>query len=101
KDTLAENRDHAAVTADGHKVQLLANINSLSDAQAAVAMGASGVGLFRTEYIFLTHPDVPDEEQQLEAYREIIRASPNQQVTIRPLALGGDKKITCLDHGAQ
>ena len=46
------------------QVELLANINNLADAQAAVAMGASGVGLFRTEYIFLTHPDVPDEEQQ-------------------------------------
>ena len=42
-------------------------------------MGASGVGLFRTEYLFLTHPDVPDEEEQFEAYREIIAASPNQQ----------------------
>ena len=98
KDTLAENRDQPAVTADGHKIQLLANINSLLDAQAAVAMGASGVGLFRTEYIFLTHPDVPDEEQQLEAYREIIRASPNNQVTIRTLDLGGDKTIPYLGH---
>ncbi len=42
-------------------------------------MGASGVGLFRTEYLFLTHPDVPDEEEQVEAYRQIIEASPNQQ----------------------
>jgi phosphotransferase system enzyme I (PtsI) len=98
KDTLAENRDQPAVTADGTKIQLLANINSLPDAQAAVAMGASGVGLFRTEYIFLTHPDVPDEEQQLEAYREIIRASPNHQVTIRTLDLGGDKTIPYLGH---
>jgi phosphotransferase system enzyme I (PtsI) len=98
KDALAENRDHPAVTADGHKLRLLANINSVSDARAAVAMGASGVGLFRTEYIFLTHPDVPDEEQQLEAYREIIEASPNHEVTIRTLDLGGDKTIPYLGH---
>jgi phosphoenolpyruvate-protein phosphotransferase (PTS system enzyme I) len=101
KDTLAENRDQPAVTADGHKVELLANINSLSDAQAAGAMGASGVGLFRTEYIFLTHPDVPDEEQQLTAYREIIEASPNRQVTIRTLDLGGDKTIPYLGHARE
>ncbi len=98
KDTLAENRDQPAVTADGHKVELLANINSLADAKAAGAMGAAGVGLFRTEYLFLTHPDVPDEEQQLTAYREIIEASPNRQVTIRTLDLGGDKTIPYLGH---
>ena len=101
KDALAENRDHPAVTADGHPVQLLANINSLGDAQAATAMGASGVGLFRTEYLFLTHPDVPDEEEQLAAYREIIAASPNRQVTIRTLDLGGDKTIPYLGHARE
>jgi phosphotransferase system enzyme I (PtsI) len=101
KDALAENRDRPAVSADGETVELLANINSRADAQAAVAMGASGVGLFRTEYIFLTHPDVPDEEQQLAAYREIIEASPNQQVTIRTLDLGGDKTIPYLGHARE
>jgi phosphotransferase system enzyme I (PtsI) len=101
KDALAENRERPAVTADGEKIELLANINSLADAQAAVAMGASGVGLFRTEYIFLTHPDVPDEEQQLTAYTEIIRASPNHQVTIRTLDLGGDKTIPYLGHSRE
>ena len=101
KDTLAENRDQPAITADGQRVELLANINSVADAQAAVAMGASGVGLFRTEYIFLTHPDVPDEEQQLAAYREIIAASPNQHVTIRTLDLGGDKTIPYLGHARE
>jgi phosphotransferase system enzyme I (PtsI) len=54
--------------------------------------------LFRTEYIFLAHPDVPDEEQQRAAYREIIAASPNHQVTIRTLDLGGDKTIPYLGH---
>jgi phosphotransferase system enzyme I (PtsI) len=96
KDALAVNRDQPAVSADGHAVQLLANINSLADAEAATAMGASGVGLFRTEYLFLTHPDVPDEEEQLQAYRGIIDSSPNHQVTIRTLDLGGDKTIPYL-----
>ena len=101
KDTLAENRERPAITADGQRVELLANINSLADARAAGAMGASGVGLFRTEYLFLTHPDVPDEEQQLAAYRDIIAASPNHQVTIRTLDLGGDKTIPYLGHARE
>ena len=59
-------------------------------------MGASGVGLYRTEYLFLTHPDVPDEEEQFAAYKEIIAASPNHRITIRTLDLGGDKTIPYL-----
>ncbi len=59
-------------------------------------MGAAGIGLFRTEYLFLTHPSVPDEEEQLAAYRQIIAASPGRRVTIRTLDLGGDKTIPYL-----
>ncbi len=101
KDALAVNRDQPATTADGESVELLANINNLSDARAAVAMGASGIGLFRTEYLFLTHRDVPDEDEQLAAYREIIAASPNHTVTIRTLDLGGDKTIPYLGHARE
>lgn len=96
KDVLAENRDQPARSADGERLELLANINGLDDARAAVAMGAAGVGLFRTEYLFLTHPDVPSEEEQLAAYRAIIAASPGRKVTIRTLDLGGDKTIPYL-----
>lgn len=96
KDTLAANRDHPAVSADGEAVDLLANINGLADAHAAKAMGASGVGLYRTEYLFLTHHDVPDEQEQLRDYRSILAASPNHAVTIRTLDLGGDKSIPYL-----
>ena len=98
KDHLAANRHQKPVTADGIEVELMANINNLSDAQAAGAMGASGVGLYRTEYLFLTHPDVPDEEEQTATYQKIIAASPNQKVTIRTLDLGGDKTIPYLGH---
>jgi phosphoenolpyruvate-protein kinase (PTS system EI component) len=76
----------------------MANVNSVSDAEAAVAMGATGVGLFRTEYLYLTHPAVPGEEEQLEEYRDVIRASPNHSVTIRSLDLGGDKTVPFLGH---
>ncbi len=98
KDHLAENRHHPARTADGSSLQLLANINGCADAKAAVAMGASGVGLYRTEYLYLTHDDVPDEEEQLAAYREIIEACPGHDVTIRTLDIGGDKTVPYLGY---
>lgn len=91
RDKLAHNRDHAAVTRDQVGIELLANINSLTDAHSAIAMGAGGVGLYRTEFLYLTHPNVPDEEEQLAIYNEIIEASPNRNVTIRTLDIGGDK----------
>jgi phosphotransferase system enzyme I (PtsI) len=98
KDTLAANRNLAARSADGETVELLANVNGLDDARSAVAMGAQGVGLFRTEYLFLSHPDVPDEEEQLAAYRKVVAASPNRRATIRTLDLGGDKTIPYLSR---
>lgn len=99
RDRLIENRDLEAVTADGVAVELLANVNSLADAIMAQRTGAVGVGLYRTEFLFLTHANVPDEEEQLAEYRRIIEAAPNRRVTIRVLDLGGDKQLPYLgDH---
>jgi phosphotransferase system enzyme I (PtsI) len=98
KDHLASNRDLPAVTADGVQLQLQGNINGVADAKASCAMGASGVGLYRTEYLYLTHPNVPDEDEQYEVYREIFAASPNHNVTIRTLDIGGDKTVAYLGH---
>jgi phosphoenolpyruvate-protein phosphotransferase len=96
RDRLIENREHEAVSADGIAVELLANVNSAADAIAAGKVGATGVGLYRTEYLFLTHPAVPSEEEQLAAYRGVIEAAPNRTVTIRTLDLGGDKQVPYL-----
>ena len=96
RDHLAANRDQPAVTADGTQLTLFANINHSADAAAATAMGASGVGLYRTEYLYLTHENVPDEDEQVAAYIDIIDASPNHRVTIRTLDIGGDKTIPYL-----
>ena len=98
KDQLAANRDLPSVSADGESVDLLANINSVKDLKAAAAMGAAGVGLYRTEYLYLTHTSVPGEEEQYEAYLAVARACPNQSVTIRTLDLGGDKTVPYLGH---
>jgi phosphotransferase system enzyme I (PtsI) len=101
KDQLAENRDHPALSADGTELRLQANINGVTDAAAAHAMGASGVGLYRTEYLYLTHSDVPDEDEQYRTYREIIESSPNHNVTVRTLDIGGDKTVSYLGHDHQ
>jgi phosphoenolpyruvate-protein phosphotransferase len=95
---LIENRDLESVTPDGQRIELLANVNSPADAAMAAKVGAAGVGLYRTEYLFLTHPSVPNEEEQVAAYRAIIEAAPNRTVTIRTLDLGGDKHVPYFAH---
>ena len=80
-----------AVTLDGHRVLLLANIEQAADAEQVKANGAEGVGLFRTEYLFLDREHLPGEEQQYEAYREAAAALKPMPVVIRTLDLGGDK----------
>lgn len=98
RDQLAHNRDQPAVTRDGVQLELLANINGVSDAEAATAMGATGIGLYRTEYLYLTHASVPGEEEQLAIYRDVLKASPSHAVTIRTLDIGGDKTVPFLNR---
>ncbi len=98
RDRLVANADLEAVTADGVRLELLANVNSAADAALAGRVGATGVGLYRTEYLFLTHPSVPDEEEQLANYTSVIEAAPHRTVTIRTLDLGGDKNVPYLGH---
>jgi phosphoenolpyruvate-protein phosphotransferase len=93
RDKLIENRDQEPVSPDGTAVELLANVNSADDAAMATRAGATGVGLYRTEYLFLSHPTVPTEDEQLAAYRAVIEAAPRNAVTIRTLDLGGDKHV--------
>jgi phosphotransferase system enzyme I (PtsI) len=80
-----------AVTLDGHRVLLNANIEQAADAEQVKANGAEGVGLFRTEYLFLNREHLPGEEQQYQAYREAAVALKPLPVVIRTLDLGGDK----------
>jgi phosphoenolpyruvate-protein phosphotransferase len=96
REHLVENRDHESVTTDGAPVELLANVNGPVDAGLAARVGASGVGLYRTEYLLLTHPGTPDEEEQLATYRAVIEAAPSRAVAIRTLDVGGDKRIAYL-----
>jgi phosphoenolpyruvate-protein phosphotransferase (PTS system enzyme I) len=98
RDRPIENRELKPITGDGIRIELLANVNGVADAKMAAQVGADGVGLYRTEYLFLTHPTVPDEEEQVAAYRAIIEASPHRTVTIRTLDLGGDKHLAYLGN---
>jgi len=83
-------------TADGHKVPLLANIGGPSDIAAAVAAGAEGVGLFRTEILFLDRADEPTAEEQEAAYRQVLAAFPDGKVVVRVLDAGADKPLPFL-----
>lgn len=82
-----------ARTTDGVEVALLANIGNPDECGPAVALGARGVGLFRTEFLFLERSGPPSEDEQATAYRRVIDAFPGQPVVIRLLDIGGDKPI--------
>ena len=86
----------AAVTTDGAAITLLANIGSPDEAAAAVGLGATGVGLFRTEFLFLERATPPSEDEQAAAYRRVVEAFGGGPVTIRLLDVGGDKPIPYL-----
>jgi phosphoenolpyruvate-protein phosphotransferase len=90
-----------AVTTDGTAVTLLANIGSPDEAAAAVALGARGVGLFRTEFLFLERSQPPSEDEQTDAYRRAVEAFGGDPVTIRLLDIGGDKPIPYLPMPAE
>jgi phosphotransferase system enzyme I (PtsI) len=85
-----------AVTLDGVQVRLAANIEQASDTEAVAAYGAEGVGLFRTEYLFINRGTTPSEEEQYQAYRAVAAALKPNPVVIRTVDLGGDKFLSHL-----
>ena len=84
-------------TADGVRVHLRANIDQPHDVPAARRVGAEGVGLFRSEFLVIGRRVIPSEEEQYEAYREVVEGFPNQPVTLRTFDIGGDKFPLFLD----
>lgn len=84
-------RDEPAVTRDGVAIQLLANIEVPEEARAAIESGAEGIGLYRTELLFLSSPHIPTEEEQFEAFRDVMQAAGGKPVVIRTLDVGADK----------
>jgi len=93
---LLEAASRPAVTADGMHIEVLANIASRDDAVEAVRHGADGVGLLRTEFLFLDRTQPPGEAEQLQAYLEIADALDGRRLTVRTLDIGGDKPVPYL-----
>ncbi|RHO57774.1 phosphoenolpyruvate--protein phosphotransferase [Eubacterium sp. AM05-23] len=93
---LAELRELEAVTTDGHKVELVGNIGSPNDTDGVHKNGGRGVGLYRTEFLYMNSDTMPDEEKQYEAYKAVIESFNGDPVIIRTLDIGGDKKLPYL-----
>ncbi|HWL57226.1 MAG TPA: phosphoenolpyruvate--protein phosphotransferase [Paracoccus sp. (in: a-proteobacteria)] len=93
----AEARALPARTRDGHEVAIGANINLAEQAAFAIEQGAEGVGLMRTEFLFLERGDSPSEEDQYRAYADMARAMGDRPLVIRALDIGGDKQVSYLD----
>jgi phosphotransferase system enzyme I (PtsI) len=87
-------KDLPVQTTDGHKVKLLANISDDSDLEQVIENGGQGVGLFRTELLFLGRNSFPSEEEQFQFYRKVAIKSKNKPVTVRTLDIGGDKQLS-------
>ncbi|HEX6293491.1 MAG TPA: phosphoenolpyruvate--protein phosphotransferase [Herpetosiphonaceae bacterium] len=90
-------RFEPAITTDGHQIEIAANINRATDAATAVEAGAEGVGLMRTEFLFLERTSVPSEDEQFAAYRDMVQAMQGHPVIIRTLDIGGDKEVPYLN----
>src|ERR1700682_5720221 len=98
RDKLKRLKSAPAATLDGTQVQLYANIELPSDVEAVRASGATGIGLFRSEFLFMNRRDLPDEDEQYEAYRDVVEGMKGLPVTIRTLDIGADKAMDGQDH---
>ena len=96
KKELENYKGKPSVTKDGRKVEIVANIGKPEDAQRALEYDAEGVGLFRTEFLFMDRDNAPTEEEQFEAYKKVATLMKDKPVIIRTLDIGGDKEIPYL-----
>ena len=97
KAELAKLKDLLAVTLDGHKVDVVANIGTIRDCEGAHRNGAEGVGLYRTEFLFMDRDQLPSEEEQFIAYKEVVEAMEGRLVVLRTMDIGGDKELPYLN----
>ena len=97
KNELLKLKDLPAVTQDGKHFELCANIGTPKDAEGAVANGAEGIGLYRTEFLFMDRSSMPSEQVQFEAYKAVAETMQDKPVIIRTLDIGGDKELPYMD----
>ena len=93
KQELEKYKNEKAITKDGHQVELLANIGGPQDIQIVIDNTAEGVGLLRSEFLYMNAKDFPTEEEQFEAYKKIAQSLENKRIVIRTLDIGGDKNL--------
>ncbi|MGM7494643.1 phosphoenolpyruvate-protein phosphotransferase PtsI [Proteus mirabilis] len=93
KEELAKLKDLPAITLDGHQVEVCANIGTVRDVAGAERNGAEGVGLYRTEFLFMDRDSLPTEEEQFQAYKAVAEAVGSPAVIIRTMDIGGDKDL--------
>src|SRR5919112_1950541 len=98
REALNEFRSVEARTCDGRRIEVAANLGSVSEAEGALGWGAEGVGLFRTEFLFMERNELPSEDEQYEAYGAVARAFGDKPVIIRTLDVGGDKDLPGVDQ---
>ena len=101
RDTARSASAAPAVMKDGTAIEVVANIGSTEDARVALDNGAEGVGLLRTEFLFLDRRDAPGEEEQFDAYQTIAEVMGERPVIVRTLDVGGDKPLAYLDLGRE
>ena len=97
KAELAKLKDLPALTLDGHRVDVVANIGTIRDVEGAERNGAEGVGLYRTEFLFMDRDQLPTEEEQFIAYKEVVEAMNGNLVILRTMDIGGDKELPYLN----
>ncbi|WP_392423116.1 phosphoenolpyruvate-protein phosphotransferase PtsI [Edwardsiella piscicida] len=97
KNELAKLKDLPAITLDGHQVEVCANIGTVRDVAGAERNGAEGVGLYRTEFLFMDRDALPTEEEQFQAYKAVAEAMGSQAVIVRTMDIGGDKDLPYMD----
>jgi phosphoenolpyruvate-protein phosphotransferase len=97
KAELAKLKDLPALTLDGHQVDVVANIGTIRDVEGAERNGAEGVGLYRTEFLFMDRDQLPSEEEQFIAYKEVVEAMNGNLVMLRTMDIGGDKELPYLN----
>ncbi|HDB4268490.1 TPA: phosphoenolpyruvate--protein phosphotransferase [Staphylococcus aureus] len=97
KKELQKLRDADTVTVDGVHAELAANIDTPNDLPGVIENGAQGIGLYRTEFLYMGRDQMPTEEEQFEAYKEVLEAMDGKRVVVRTLDIGGDKELSYLN----
>ena len=97
REMLAKFKDRPGETSDGHRVIIEGNIGTPGDAVRVAELGGEGVGLFRSEFLFMDRTDLPSEEEQFEAYKQACETMAGKPVIIRTLDIGGDKEVPALE----